>query len=94
MSKLLTPEAIDAALAATPGWERSGAEIVRTFTLPSFTAALTFAAAAGHLAERADHHPNILIQYRRVTFTLSTHSAGGLTDKDFALAGEINGLAE
>lgn len=93
MSKLLAPEAIEAALTAVPGWERSGTEIRRTFTLPSFTAALTFAAAVGHLAERAGHHPDILIQYRRVTFTLSTHDAGGLTDKDFALAGEINALA-
>ena len=93
MSKLLAPEALEAALAAVPGWERSGGEIRRTFTLPSFTAALTFAAAVGHLAERAGHHPDILIQYRRVTFTLSTHDAGGLTDKDLALAGEINALA-
>ncbi len=93
MSKLLTPEAIETALAAIPGWERTGAELRRTFTLPSFTAALTFAAAVGHLAERAGHHPDILIQYRRVTFTLSTHDAGGLTDKDFELAGQISALA-
>ncbi len=94
MSKLLTPEEIEAALAETPGWTPSGAAISRTFTLPSFTAALTFAAAVGHLAERANHHPDILIQYRRVTFTLSTHDAGGLTDKDFALAREINRLLD
>ncbi len=92
MSKSLTPEAIETALAATPGWERKDDAITRTFTLPSFTAALTFAAAVGHLAERANHHPDILIQYRKVTLTLSTHDAGGLTDKDFALAREINGL--
>ena len=47
----------------------------------------------GHLAERADHHPDILIQYRKVTLTLSTHSAGGLTEKDFDLATEINAIA-
>ncbi|MGQ9491164.1 MAG: 4a-hydroxytetrahydrobiopterin dehydratase [Anaerolineae bacterium] len=93
MSKLLSSEAIEAALAATPGWTRANNAITRTFTLPSFTAALTFAAAVGHLAERANHHPDILIQYRQVTLTLSTHDAGGLTDKDFKLAGEINALA-
>lgn len=93
MSKLLTPKEIETALAVTPGWEQAGDEIKRTFTLPSFTAALTFAAAVGHLAERANHHPDILIQYRKVTLTLSTHDAGRLTDKDFALAREINGLA-
>lgn len=66
--------------------------ITRTFTLPSFPAALLFAGAFGHLAERAGHHPDILIRYRDVALTLSTHSAGGLTDKDFALAAEINAI--
>ena len=45
------------------------------------------------LAEKADHHPDILIQYKNVTLTLSTHSAGGLTEKDFGLAKEIDGLS-
>jgi 4a-hydroxytetrahydrobiopterin dehydratase len=92
MSKL-NPGQIDQALMQTPGWARSGDAITRTFDLPSFPAALLFAAAAGHLAERAAHHPDILIRYRDVTLTLSTHSAGGLTEKDFALAGDINALA-
>ena len=90
MSKLLTEEQLQALPA---GWTRAGSEITRTFTLSTFPAALIFAAAVGHLAERADHHPDILIQYRKVTLTLSTHSAGGLTEKDLALAGEINTLA-
>ena len=47
----------------------------------------------GQLAERADHHPDILIKYRKVTLTLSTHSAGGLTEKDFGLAREIDAIA-
>ena len=45
------------------------------------------------LAERADHHPDILISYRKVTLTLSTHSASGLTEKDFSLAAQINAIA-
>lgn len=93
MTKLLTQTEIEQALANLPGWTQAGNEITRTFTLPSFPAALAFASAVGHLAERADHHPDILIQYRKVTLTLSTHSAGGLTGKDFGLAAEINAIA-
>jgi len=76
-----------------PGWQRNGDSITRTFTLPGFPDAIVFAAATGNLAQRADHHPDILIQYKKVTLTLSTHSAGGLTAKDFALAGEVNSIA-
>lgn len=90
MDTLLTQNEIDEALATLNGWSQSGNEIARTFVLPSFPAALAFTCAAGHLAERADHHPDILIKYRKVRLTLSTHSAGGLTQKDFDLAGEIN----
>ncbi len=92
MPKLSQSE-IEQSLGKAQGWTQNGDAISRTFTLPSFTAALTFASAVGHLAERADHHPDILIKYTKVTLTLSTHSAGGLTDKDFALATEINDIA-
>lgn len=93
MATPLTQTEIEQALAALDGWSQSGDQITRTFVLASFPAALAFACAVGHLAERADHHPDILIRYRRVTLTLSTHSAGGLTGKDFDLAGEIDRLA-
>jgi 4a-hydroxytetrahydrobiopterin dehydratase len=93
MSTLLPQHQIDAGLAKLDGWTQSENEINRTFTLSSFPAALAFTSAVGHLAERADHHPDILIQYRKVTLTLSTHSAGGLTLKDLDLAGEINAIA-
>jgi 4a-hydroxytetrahydrobiopterin dehydratase len=93
MSKLLDADEIAASRARAPGWQVSGGEISRTFTLPSFTAALVFASAVGQLAERAEHHPDILIRYKDVTLTLSTHSAGGLTEKDFNLAREIDGIA-
>lgn len=93
MNERLTQAQIDQALAGLAGWSQQGNAIVRTFTLRSFPAALAFASAVGHLAERADHHPDILIQYKRVTLTLSTHSAGGLTAKDFALASEIDAIA-
>ena len=93
MSKLLTPTEIEQELATLQSWTQAGNQISRTFALPSFPAALAFASAVGHLAERADHHPDILIQYRKVTLTLSTHSAGGLTKQDFDLATEINAIA-
>ena len=93
MTALLTQQEIDDALTRLDGWSQSGNEIARTFVLPGFPAALAFTCAAGHLAERADHHPDILIQYRKVTLTLSTHAAGGLTQKDIDLAGEINAIA-
>lgn len=93
MNERLTQAQIDQALASLAGWSQQGNAIVRTFILRSFPAALAFASAVGHLAERADHHPDILIQYKRVTLTLSTHSAGGLTAKDFALASEIDAIA-
>lgn len=93
MTTLLTQDEIEQALKSLDGWSQAGDEIARTFVLPSFPAALTFTCAAGHLAERVDHHPDILIKYRKVTLTLSTHSAGGLTQKDIDLAGEINAIA-
>lgn len=93
MSELLTADQIEQELTFLAGWTQAGSQITRTFTLPGFPAALAFASAVGHLAERADHHPDILIQYRKVTLTLSTHSAGGLTEKDFDLATEINAIA-
>lgn len=92
MTKLLAQTEIEQALASLDGWTQAGGEISRTFALRSFPAALAFVGAVGHLAERADHHPDILIRYRQVTLTLSTHSAGGLTEKDFDLAAEIDAI--
>ncbi len=92
MDKLSNAD-ITTRLAATPGWTREDDAITRTFTLPGFPAALVFAAAVGQLAEKQDHHPDILIKYRDVILTLSTHDAGGLTAKDFDLAGAINAIA-
>jgi 4a-hydroxytetrahydrobiopterin dehydratase len=87
-------EEIRSALANAPEWRQAGSEIYRSFNLPSFPAALVFAAADGHLAERAYHHPDILIQFRKVTLKLSTHSVGGLTEKDFLLAREVDAISQ
>ncbi|PIQ82894.1 MAG: 4a-hydroxytetrahydrobiopterin dehydratase [Candidatus Omnitrophica bacterium CG11_big_fil_rev_8_21_14_0_20_64_10] len=79
------------ALKTIPGWELRADSIVREYTLKDFGSALAFVNRVGELAEAADHHPDILIhRYKRVTLTLSTHSAGGLTGKDFALARQID----
>jgi 4a-hydroxytetrahydrobiopterin dehydratase len=83
---------IAAALAALPGWKREGDEIVRTFECASFPAAIAFVVRIGFLAENADHHPDLDIRWRTVKVALSTHSDGGLTNRDFDLAGEIDGL--
>lgn len=88
----LSDDAIIGRLGKLEGWERQVDEISKTFRLPSFPAALVFANTVGHLAEAADHHPDILIKYRQVTLTLSTHDAGGLTTNDFDLAEKIDAL--
>ena len=89
----LTSPQIAERLSKLDGWrgrDRRRA-IQKTFRFGSFRAALAFVAFVGELAEAADHHPDIDIRYDRVTLTLSTHSAGGLTALDFDLAERIAG---
>lgn len=81
---LLTPDDLAAALASLPGWHGDSRAIARTFTFPSFPDAIAFATRLAFDAEAADHHPDLLISYRQVTVTWSTHSAGGVTGKDIA----------
>lgn len=88
----LTPEQELTELAATPDWEISDGQLTRTVTRKDFRDALLFVNAVGFLAERANHHPDILISWNKVTLALVTHSAGGLTAKDFELARQINDL--
>ncbi len=89
----LSREQAQERLSALAGWSLTEAgEITRTFELPSFPQALLFVNTVGWLAEAANHHPDIVIRYRRVTLTLSTHDAGGLTTKDFDLAAQIDTL--
>jgi 4a-hydroxytetrahydrobiopterin dehydratase len=90
--ELLSDEEITAALAGLPGWTRSGDSITTTVELADFRAAMLYTGAVAYLAEAANHHPDITIAWNRVTLTLSTHSAGGLTGNDTALAGRISAL--
>lgn len=84
---------VRAACAELSGWEANLEEpsIARGYRFPTFPAAVRFVDFVAELAEAADHHPDIDIRYNRVRLTLSTHSAGGVTEKDFALARAIDG---
>jgi 4a-hydroxytetrahydrobiopterin dehydratase len=83
---------IAAELAQTPGWKRAGKAIERTYRFPDFKAAMVFVNWVAALAERANHHPDMTIHYNEVTVSVWTHSDGGLTPKDFALARGIDAL--
>ena len=75
-------------------WAREGDAIVREHKLADFAAAIAFVDRVAEVAERANHHPDILVHgWNRVRLELSTHSQGGLTEADFALAGEIDRLS-
>ncbi|MHC4908671.1 MAG: 4a-hydroxytetrahydrobiopterin dehydratase [Planctomycetota bacterium] len=85
MSKL-EPEAIDAALETLGDWSRSGDALQRTFGFDGFLEAMAFVSRVASMAEERQHHPDILIRYNKVTLTLSTHDAGGVTSKDLEMA--------
>jgi len=89
MRSALTENDISGRLGSIPQWRRSGNVLVRTFKFPDFAGSIAFVQKVAGLAEAMDHHPDMLIQYNKVTLTLSTHSAGGLTELDFALAQKI-----
>ncbi len=86
---LLSETEIKDRLARLPGWERRGSEIRRTWTFADFESSMAFVNKVAALAQSADHHPDIDIRYSKVTLALSTHDAGGLTEKDFDLAEAI-----
>jgi len=90
--QLLTDDEITALLAGLPGWVREGDSIRYTATRADFRDSLLYVGAVAYLAEAANHHPDITIQWDKVGLTLSTHAAGGLTAADFALAGQISRL--
>ncbi len=93
MHPKFTDVEIKSRLEKLPNWTLENGQITRTIELTTFPAAILFVAAVGHLAEAANHHPDILITWRKVKFTMVTHDAGGLTDSDFELAAKIDGLA-
>ena len=83
---------IDAALQSLPQWRRDGNAIVREFRLGSFREAVALIVRIAFEAEQRDHHPDLQNVYNRVTIRLSTHDAGGVTEKDIELARAIDAL--
>jgi 4a-hydroxytetrahydrobiopterin dehydratase len=90
---VLSDEQVSERLAGLAGWSREGDSIVHVETLADFKAAILYVGAVAYLAEAANHHPDVMVQWNKVTLTLSTHSAGGLTGNDFALAEQISRLS-
>lgn len=90
----MSPDALAAALADRPGWEarRDGAAIGRRFGFRDFSEAWGFMSRVALAAEAVDHHPDWSNSYRTVDVTLTTHSAGGVTERDLALAARIDAL--
>lgn len=68
------------------GWTQSGGALERTFELPSFPEAIAFVNRVAELADQENHHPDIAVSYRKVTLRWTTHSEGGVTDRDAELA--------
>ncbi len=88
----LSDQQIASRLVTLQNWRVEAGELTRTFGFKDFRAALEFVNQVGDLAEGAGHHPDIDIRYNRVRLALVTHDAGGLTAKDFDLAGAVNKL--
>lgn len=90
---VLDDAALERALAELPEWSRDGNEIVRVVRRADFRDAVTFIGAIADEAERANHHPDLCLRgYRTVEIRLTTHSEGGVTERDLALARVIEGL--
>lgn len=88
----LTEAQIEQALRALPQWSEAGGVIQRTWQFKDFVHSMRFVQMVADLAEKRQHHPDILVRYNKVTLSLSTHDAGGITKKDFDLAREADEL--
>jgi 4a-hydroxytetrahydrobiopterin dehydratase len=89
---VLSSAALNQALTSLPDWQLTGGALTRSFAFTDFGEAMSFVNSVAALAERAGHHPDIDIRYNEVKLALSTHDAGGITEKDFSLAAEIGNL--
>jgi 4a-hydroxytetrahydrobiopterin dehydratase len=90
MTEVLSDIAIQRELGSLVGWSRRGDALTRTYQFRNFSDSLAFVNRVGELAERANHHPDIDIRYAKVTLSLSTHDAGGITQNDINLARVID----
>lgn len=85
----LSPGQITESLKALPGWKHQGEVITKQYTFKEFMDGIRFINRIAEIAEKMDHHPDIEVNYKRITFTLSTHDQGGITEKDVKLAEAI-----
>lgn len=93
MSTVLSPAEIRSALQTLPGWDVRGNAIERVLQFPDFAGAMVLVNKVAAAAEAANHHPDILINYNKVTLTLISHDSGGITQRDIRMAGKINEVA-
>ncbi len=92
-SSKLSDLEIQRALGTLPGWARRGTALVKIFTRPTFGDGIAFVGRIAQAADAMDHHPDIDIRFTKITCTLSSHDAGGITQRDLDLAGKIESLA-
>lgn len=92
MRQRLSDLEIQRALGGLPGWSRRGEVLTRTYTLRNFPEVIAFVGRIAEEAERMNHHPDLDIRYNKLTCTLSTHDAGGITTRDLELAAAIEKL--
>jgi 4a-hydroxytetrahydrobiopterin dehydratase len=88
----LTDDDVEKGLATLAGWERNGDEIVKEFRFEGFGDAIAFVVRLAFRADKANHHPDLDVRYNRVRVALSTHSEGGITAKDLAVAAEADAV--
>jgi 4a-hydroxytetrahydrobiopterin dehydratase len=93
VSTVLSDAQIQQALQQLPGWRKNGQAIQRVFQFASFVQAMEFVNQMAEAAEAVNHHPDILINYNKVTLTLVSHDSGGITQRDIKMATRINQLA-
>ena len=91
--KALTQRQVANRLAKLEQWAECGDAIQRTFQFADFVTSMRFVNEVAGAAERVQHHPDILVRWNKVSLTLSTHDAGGITDKDFAFAADADRMA-
>ncbi|MGH3562711.1 MAG: 4a-hydroxytetrahydrobiopterin dehydratase [Mycobacterium sp.] len=91
---LLTDEQVDAALADLDSWQRVDGVLRRSVKFPTFLAGINVVRLVAEHAEAKDHHPDIDIRWRTVTFALVTHAVGGITENDVQMAGDINRIVD
>jgi 4a-hydroxytetrahydrobiopterin dehydratase len=89
---LLNADQVEASLSQLKDWRVDGKELTRSYKFKDFTEAVNFVNAIARVAESQDHHPDLLVRWGEVVVRVTTHSAGGLTAKDFSLAAAIDRL--